>query len=77
MTRLAGKAKLNGEQDATGRSQLFGDGSVRWRSIPLKFEDNLPATIDVGGEGLDEEQWNGPGSGFIINSNGIYDPAFY
>ena len=79
MTRLAGKAKLNGEQDATDRSQLFGDCSVRWRSIPLKFEDNLPATIDVGGEGLDEEQWNGPGSGFLINrnSNDIFDPSYY
>jgi prepilin-type N-terminal cleavage/methylation domain-containing protein len=77
MTKLSGKAKYDGQQDATGRSQLFGDGSVPWRSIPLKFEDNLPATVYVGGEGLDEEQWNGPGSGFIINSNGIYDPAFY
>ncbi len=79
LTPLAGKAKLDGEQDATGRSQLFGDGSVRWRSIPLKFEDNLPATIEAGGEGLDEEQWNGPGSGFIINRMGVddFDPSYY
>lgn len=77
LTDLSRKSKSDGEQEATGRSQLFGDGSVRWRSIPLKFEDNLPATIGEGGEGLAEEEWNGPGSGFLINSNGLFDPSYY
>ena len=79
ITELSRKSKYDGEQEATGRSQLFGDGSVRWRSIPLKFEDNLPATIEAGGEGLAEEEWNGPGSGFIINRMGVedFDPSYY
>ena len=76
MANVVGKEKLNGEQDATGRSQLFGDGRVQWRSIPLKFEDNLPATIEAGGEGLAEEEWNGPGSGFIMSQEG-YDYQYY
>jgi prepilin-type N-terminal cleavage/methylation domain-containing protein len=60
----------DGEQDATGRSQLFGDGRVEWRQIPLKFEDNLPSYGDLG---IREEQWNGPGSGFICHENdGMY-----
>jgi len=43
------KEKIDGEQDATGTSQLFGDGRVQWRSIPLKFEDNLPSErMDLG-----------------------------
>ena len=63
--------KLDGEQDATGRSQLFGDGRVEWRSIPLKFEDNLPSEFDVG---LRENEWNGPGSGYVESD---WDPAYY
>jgi len=35
--------RFDGDQDANGRSQLFGDGRVQWRPIPLKFEDNLPS----------------------------------
>ena len=77
MSKLPGKVKFDGEQDATGRSQLFGDCSVQWRPIPLKLEDNLPASVEVGGEGFLEEQWNGPGSGFIINSGGAFDPSYY
>ena len=60
--------RVDREQDATGRSQLFGDGRVEWRSIPLKLEDNLPSFPDV-----KEEEWNGPGSGFICHANdGMY-----
>ncbi len=47
---------------ATGRSQVFGDGHVLWRPIPLKTEDNLPSSGDVG---CQEDRWNGPGSGWI------------
>jgi hypothetical protein len=47
---------------ATGRSQAFGDGSVKWRAIPPQYEDNLPNTNDVG---FTEDRWNGPGSGWI------------
>jgi len=69
--------KLDGEQDANGRSQLFGDGRVEWRPIPLKFEDNLPSDRrDLGGVGFDENEWNGPGSGFIESQDGI-DFSYY
>ena len=69
--------RLDGEQDATGRSQLFGDGRVEWQSIPLKFEDNLPSEItELGGVGFSEDQWNGPGSGYIMSEDG-YDYAYY
>ena len=59
-----GHEKIDGEQDATGRSQLFGDGHVQWRDISLKPEDNIPS--EILGPGFDEENWNGPGSGWII-----------
>jgi len=60
------KTKYDGEQDATGRSQLFGDGRVEWRPIPLKFEDNLPSeNPDSSGFGFDENEWNGPRSGYM------------
>lgn len=71
------KEKIDGEQDATGRSQLFSDGRVQWRPIPLKPEDNLPSNPDETGFGVgwNEEEWNGPGSGFIA-SYGV-DYAYY
>ena len=51
--------------DATGRSQLFGDGHVQWRTI--RPERNLPVmnnrTVD---------QWDGPGSGWIGTSDTDY-----
>ena len=65
--------KLDGEQDATGRNQLFGDGRVEWRSIPIKLMDNLPGSSDVG---LKEDEWNGRGSGFIMSESG-YDYQYY
>jgi hypothetical protein len=69
--------KLDGEQDAKGRSQLFGDGRVEWRRIPLKFEENLPSQdTDRGGVGFNEDEWNGPGSGFIMSEDG-YDYQYY
>ncbi|MHC4445979.1 MAG: hypothetical protein ACYTA5_25575 [Planctomycetota bacterium] len=58
-----GHIKFDGQQDATGRSQLFGDGRVQWRPISLEFEDNLPSESV---EGLDENEWNGPGSGWVL-----------
>ncbi|MHC5061535.1 MAG: type II secretion system protein [Planctomycetota bacterium] len=65
--------KYDGEQDATGRNQLFGDGRVQWRPISLEFEDNLPSMFDVG---FKEDEWNGPGSGYISTSGG-YDFSYY
>ncbi|MHC5060281.1 MAG: hypothetical protein ACYTFK_04250 [Planctomycetota bacterium] len=65
-----GHEKFDGEQDATGRSQLFGDGRVQWRSIPVKFEENIPSDPAksigplTGGDYLQNE-WNGPGSGWV------------
>lgn len=68
--------KFDGEQDATGRNQLFGDGRVQWRPISLEFEDNLPSQIpELGGVGFDENEWNGPGSGFITSFG--YDFSYY
>jgi hypothetical protein len=69
--------RYDGEQDATGRNQLFGDGRVQWRSIPLNFEDNLPSErLDLGDvDGFREEEWNGPGSGYIIS--GDFDFSYY
>jgi prepilin-type N-terminal cleavage/methylation domain-containing protein len=69
--------RYDGDQDATGRSQLFGDGRVQWRKIPLKFEDNLPSEItEMGGVGYNEDEWNGRGSGFIMSEDG-YDYQYY
>jgi prepilin-type N-terminal cleavage/methylation domain-containing protein len=66
--------RFDGEQDATGRSQLFGDGRVQWRQIPLNFEDNLPSALDVG---FNEDEWNGPGSGFIMSADDGFDYQYY
>jgi prepilin-type N-terminal cleavage/methylation domain-containing protein len=65
-----GHEKFDGEQDATGRSQLFGDGRVQWRSISTKFEENIPSdpANSIGpltGVGYEENEWNGPGSGWV------------
>ncbi len=63
----AGHIKSDGQQDATGRNQLFGDGRVQWRPISLEFADNIPSEIvERGGVGLDENKWNGPGSGWVL-----------
>jgi hypothetical protein len=69
--------RYDGEQDATGRNQLFGDGRVQWRPISLKFEDNLPSErLDLGDvDGFREEEWNGAGSGYI--SSGSFDFSYY
>ena len=47
---------------ATGRSQLFGDGHVEWRTI--RPEQNLPVMNDrfVG-------EWDGPGSGWVATGD--------
>ena len=65
-----GHMKVDGQQDATGRNQLFGDGRVQWRPISLEFEDNLPSGF---AEGFYENEWNGPGSGWIDR----YNPSYY
>jgi len=51
---------------ATGRSQLFGDGHVKWRKI--EPTTNLPTSQD-----RYLEDWNGPDSGWI----GSYDTCFF
>ena len=66
-----GNEMFDGEQDATGRSQLFGDGRVQWRDISLKFEDNIPSEhTSLGGIGYFEKKWNGSGSGWV-NTNDV------
>ena len=71
-----GHIAFDGQQDATGRAQLFGDGHVQWRDISLKFEDNIPSEItEKGGVGFDEENWDGRGSGWIVagaNRSGLF-----
>jgi len=47
---------------ATGRSQLFGDGHVEWRTI--RPEQNLPVMND---RFVDE--WDGPGSGWVATGD--------
>lgn len=54
---------------ATGRSQLFGDGRVQWRAISLKTEDNLPSQYY---DGRRENEWNGPGSGWVAENDTDY-----
>jgi len=44
--------------EATGRSQLFGDNHVQWKTI--NYESNLPTMEDKY-----INQWNGHGSGWI------------
>jgi prepilin-type N-terminal cleavage/methylation domain-containing protein len=61
-----GHTKEDGEQDATGRSQLFGDGRVEWRAISLEFEDNIPSRLV---DGYLENEWNGPRSGWVNPSD--------
>ncbi|MHC4675681.1 MAG: type II secretion system protein [Planctomycetota bacterium] len=68
----AGHNIKNPNQQATGRSQLFGDGRVEWRAIPLETGKNLP--VSEGGErAYCKERWNGPGSGWV----NPYDTSFY
>jgi prepilin-type N-terminal cleavage/methylation domain-containing protein len=62
-----GHYRYDGGQDATGRSQLFGDGRVSWRSISLKGEDNVPGFEY--GEGFAENEWNGPRSGWMAQDD--------
>ncbi len=53
------------EPKATGRSQLFGDGSVEWRNIDSV--QNLPVDPSTM-----VEDWNGPGSGWMGTSDTGY-----
>ncbi len=50
---------------ATGRSQLFGDGHVKWRRIDSQH--NLPVMSNP-----EVEEWNGPGSGWMGKSDTGY-----
>jgi prepilin-type N-terminal cleavage/methylation domain-containing protein len=68
-----GHMKEDGAQDATGRSQMFGDCRVQWKAISLKYEDNVPSQIPDGWNGLFEDDWNGPGSGWM----GRMNPSYY
>lgn len=47
---------------ATGRSQLFGDGRVRWKAIPA--DNNLPTHEDKFFQ-QNNGMWNGPDSGWV------------
>jgi hypothetical protein len=47
---------------ATGRNQLFGDGSVRWKVIPE--DNNLPTHLDRFFQ-QNDGMWNGADSGWV------------
>jgi prepilin-type N-terminal cleavage/methylation domain-containing protein len=48
---------------ATGRGQLFGDGHVSFKTIPLPLEENIPTNPHkpLG----DDSMWNGRDSGWV------------
>jgi prepilin-type N-terminal cleavage/methylation domain-containing protein len=56
---------------ATGRSQLFGDGRVAWKVIP--FKDNLPTAEDVWFD-VNNGMWNGIDSGCVGDP---FDMAYF
>jgi len=60
------KTAYSPDPAATGRSQLFGDGHVKWRNISI--EQNLPTKDNP----LIDE-WNGPDSGWIAR----YDTDYF
>ena len=49
---------------ATGRGQLFGDGRVSFKSIPLKKNENLPYCDDLF-FAENDGMWNGRDSGWV------------
>ena len=63
--RNPSKTVYSPDPAATGRSQLFGDGHVKWRKISI--EQNLPTRDNP----LIDE-WNGPDSGWIARSDTDY-----
>jgi hypothetical protein len=56
---------------ATGRSQLFGDGRVRWKAIPA--DNNLPTHEDIFFQ-QNDGMWNGPDSGWVGDQ---YDISYF
>jgi hypothetical protein len=58
---IAGHLDVHPNPQATGRGQLFGDGRVVFKPIPL--DENLP-TEPHQPEGL-ESRWDGVGSGWV------------
>jgi prepilin-type N-terminal cleavage/methylation domain-containing protein len=57
-----GQCDVSPLPQATGRSQLFGDGRVVWKPIPLK--ENLPIADDIFFQENDG-MWNGRDSGWV------------
>jgi hypothetical protein len=63
---IIGHTVWDPDPKATGRSKAFGDGHIEWDPIRSKTEDNLPtSTTTDDGFGLLEDQWDGPGSGWV------------
>jgi hypothetical protein len=56
---------------ATGRNQLFGDGQVRWKAIPV--DNNLPTHEDIFFQQYNG-MWNGPDSGWVGDQ---YDITYF
>lgn len=63
ITPPAGRTARSPDPKATGRSQLFGDGHVEWRTIDTI--NNLPVMIN-----REVDEWNGHGSGWLMTPNG-------
>ncbi len=62
---------------ATGRGQLFGDGRVIFKTIPL--DENLPTLEDIPFllSGANDGMWNGPGSGWVGEASQWVDISFF
>jgi len=56
---------------ATGRGQLFGDGRVEWKLIPL--DKNLPTAEDIFWQ-VNDGMWNGRDSGWVGDE---YDCSYF
>ena len=60
---ITGHLDLYPNPQATGRGQLFGDGRVSFKSIPLKENENLPT--DPPNPLGNDSMWNGRDSGWV------------
>jgi prepilin-type N-terminal cleavage/methylation domain-containing protein len=59
---------------ATGKSDLFGDGRVAWKVIP--FKDNLPTLEDPFFQ-VNDGMWNGYDSGWVGDALVVVDIAYF
>ncbi len=76
--RTVGHSDQSPNPQATGRGQLFGDGRVSWKGIPL--DKNLPTHEDIPFllSGANDGMWNGRDSGWVGEAAGSnIDMSFF